>query len=301
MSRRPPCRTRAHLAALHQLPRVTTIVLLFLLVDHLAPARARADACEAEQQTVDQIQKAALAGSRLVHALEASDAQVALVGRIGTDQTKRGIRYTHVGLSLRDHPQGPWHFVHLLNDCGTARSSLFDDGPMNFFLERPFSYDAWIVIPTRSVQQALLALLESGIDHTIHHPSYSAIAHPFKVRHQNSNQWVLELLGLAFDRDAERTRLGAQAALQRLGYEPARIKLGFFERIGARRKKNVKLREHRLGELRSGGAPYVSVRSIVQFLERQSAISESFEIGHESGQQRPMTAAVARKNVRTTH
>ncbi len=265
---------------------------LVLLVALFGPlTAAQAEPCKTEPQTIDQIRDAALAGSRLVRTLDATDAQVALVARIGSDQGKRGIRYTHVGLSLRAHPQGPWHFVHLLNECGTAVSRLFDDGPMNFFLERPFSYDAWVVIPTQPVQQALLDLLARRVDHAIHHPSYSAIAHPFKEKHQNSNQWALELLALALDRGATTTRTGAQGVLRRLEFEPARIKLGLFERIGARRKKNVNIREHRLGELRSGGAPYVSVRSIVHFLERQSAIEASFEIDHHSGRQQVLTAA----------
>ncbi|HVS13241.1 MAG TPA: DUF2145 domain-containing protein [Thermoanaerobaculia bacterium] len=239
---------------------------------------AGAAECKQVPSTVAEVRQAVAAGARLVDALEATGAEVAIVGRIGTDQSERGIRYTHAGLSWRDHPAGRWHFVHMLNHCGSGDSDLFDDGPVNFFLERPFRYDAWVIVPSTELQGALAALLRAGVDEQIHEPDYSAIAHPFRARFQNSNQWLLELIALALEPEGPRTRAFAQQVLRARGFEPERVRLGFFERVGARRMDNVQLSDHQRRELRAGGYLYVSVASVARFLEQIAELDRAFEI-----------------------
>ena len=195
----------------------------------LAPA-VRAARCTEIPLTAGEVAAAARAGFGVASFLQKSGAEIALVARVGTDQSKRGIRYTHAALSWRDHAQGRWHVVHLLNHCGRPTSELFDDGPVNFFLERPFSYDALVVIPTPELQERLATLLVSGAARGLHEPDYSAIAHPFETAFQNSNQWLLELVALAVCDGTAIDRDSAQDCLRRTGYEPARVRLGFFER-----------------------------------------------------------------------
>jgi hypothetical protein len=166
----------------------------------------------------------------------------------------------------------------MLNHCATGDSDLFDDGPVNFFLERPFRYDAWVLVPSRAVQGELARLLRAGVDAAIHQPAYSAIAHPFSQRFQNSNQWLLELVALALEPEGPRTRAFAQQVLRRRGFEPERVRLGFFERVGARRMDNVRLADHRRSELREGGYLYVSVASVARFLEQVGELERSLEI-----------------------
>jgi hypothetical protein len=258
------------------LRRLCGVVALWAL---LPGARAAiAEDCKLVPSTITQVQQAVHAGSVLYGRLEATGAELAIVARIGTDQSKRGIRYTHAGLSWRDHPQGRWHFVHLLNHCGTGTSQLFDDGPVDFFLERPFRYDAWVMVPGPELQRAVVALLRAHVDRELHEPSYNAIAHPFRTRFQNSNQWLLELLALGLEPERPRTREEAQDILRRRGFEPQRVRLGFFARVGTHQMDNVSLADHDRRELREGGYLYVSVDSIAKFLARQEALAESFEI-----------------------
>lgn len=266
---------------------VTRTVITLLALSALTTAGARAEDCgDTAPRTVEELQQAVAAGSRLASELERTGARLAIVARVGSDQRRRGIRYTHAGLSLRDHPNGRWHFVHALNICAGGRSDLFDDGPVDFFLERPFAYDAWVVVPEPALQEALIALLDAGVDRRVHEPRYNAIAHPASLRDQNSNQWLLELIALALDPRGSRDRAFAQLTLERLGYRPARVKLGFFGRVGARRMKNASLRNHKFHALRAARYPYVSVGSIVRFLEQLDAVHDSFEIDHATGHRR---------------
>jgi hypothetical protein len=261
--------------------RVAPLAFVLLLAGPpLAGGAARAVAaaeCKPVPSTLTQVREGVAAGVRLVEALDRTGAELAIVGRIGSDQSERGIRYTHAGLAWRDHPAGRWHFVHLLNHCGSARSELFDDGPVTFFMERPFRYDAWVMVPDEELQQSLLELLRRGVDGRLHEPRYSSIAHPFRTRFQNSNQWLLELIALALHPDGPSTRERAQQVLRLEGFEPERVRLGFFERIGARRMDNVSLSDHSRGELRAGGYAYVSVASIARFLERVGVLAMAFE------------------------
>ena len=224
--------------------------------------------------------QAARAGYGMASFLEQTEARAAIVARVGTDQSRRGIRYTHAGLALKDHPRGRWHIVHLLNHCGSSSSELFDDGPMNIFLERPFSYDALVVIPSVEVQEGLIELMAGGAEYDLHEPRYSALAHPQSHRFQNSNQWILELVAVALRAEpaARWDRTAAQQILTESGFVPARMKLGFFERVGARRMDNVSLRDHSRRELRKGGYEWVSVASLVRYLEQQGHLLERHEL-----------------------
>ena len=244
-----------------------------------APAAAMSGGCKETPHELHQLQAAVTAGERLFDYLEESGAKVAIVARVGTDQSKRGLRYTHAGLAWRDHPRGRWHFVHQLNHCASNRSDIFDDGPVNFFLERPFSYDALVAIPSPRLQDRLGELLSTDAPRRLHTPSYSAIANPFATRFQNSNQWVLELIAVALA-EGPVTRAAAQDLLEEKGFEPERTRLGFFERIGARRMKNVSLDDHSRRELRSGGYQWVSARSVVKFLEQVGQLESRTELLH---------------------
>ena len=235
--------------------------------------------CEERSQTVADLQQATAAGLRVFGFLERSGAEVAIVARVGSDQSKRGLKYTHGGLVWRDHPLGRWGVTHQLNLCSTDRSDIYDGGLVSFFLEQPFSYDALVVIPEPGLQARLAGLLGSTAPRAIHNPAYSALAHPFETRYQNSNGWMLELIGIALQNGHPPvTRTSAQRHLRALGFVPERTRLGFFERVGARRLDNVKLRDHRRSELHSGGYRWVSIKSILAFLEAEGLVESAQEL-----------------------
>ena len=97
---------------------------------------------------------------------------------------------------LRDHPDGRWTVVHELNACGTARSSLYAQGLVNFFVDDLVAQDAKIVWPDDETSAALVALLTRDPSR-VHDADYSVIARFGSAKYQNSTAWVLETIGAA--------------------------------------------------------------------------------------------------------
>jgi hypothetical protein len=231
----------------------------------------------------DKFQKAQSAALGVYEYLNGSDANVALVGRIGSDKSKRGILYTHAGLIFRNHPKGAWILTHLLRDCDSARSDLFDEGLFDFFNGSPFSYQALVVIPARRVQDRLEELNQGSMARRLHEPRYNTLANPFRTQFQNSNQWVLEMLATAIGAESAVTgREDAIRVLSQTGYEPARMKLKFKERVMVKAggKTHVSLDDHRDSENRGrdGGYHWVSVESIVRYLEHNDLVLDKVEL-----------------------
>ena len=61
-------------------------------------------------------------------------APVAIVARAGLDLSLLGQRYSHAGVSLRDHPQGAWTVRQLYFACEEGRPRIFDQGLAAFVL-----------------------------------------------------------------------------------------------------------------------------------------------------------------------
>ena len=115
--------------------------------------------CEPYQPTALSVSKGLELGKRAFDQLDASGAEVALIARAGQNLGRYRLRWSHMGFVWRDHPDGRWTVVHELNGCGSATSSLYDEGLGNFFLDDPFRYDAMIVIPDAETQHRLVAML----------------------------------------------------------------------------------------------------------------------------------------------
>jgi hypothetical protein len=255
-----------------------TIRLLFALIVTtlalIAPAHAGRSCQEVKPDAVT-VQKALQLALATREALDASGAQVALVGRVGRDMSKHGLRYSHMAFALRDHPKGRWFLTHMLNQCGTGESALYDEGLGNFFLDDVFAFEAIIVTPTREMQARLLAAAATPLPSALHERSYSLIAHPFVARHQNSNQWVLEQIAAAFAPPGEvKNRADAQRWLRARSFEPSEIRIAPFERIGARLfAANVHFNDHTNDEMQAGRYQAVTVESVIRFVERVDAVS----------------------------
>ena len=213
----------------------------------LFPLAARAGRnCEAQAPDAEQTQKALRLATQVRQAVESSSARLVLLGRIGSDQSKRGVRYTHVGYLLREHPAGAWTVVHELNACGTGNADLFDEGLSNFYLDDPFEYETQIVIPSPSIQEKLIPLLTGPAKRSVYEATYSSIANPWSTQYQNSNGWVLEILAIALGGPGEiRNRAQAQDWLKNNGYQPQKLHIGGGERSGARLfTPNIRFGDH---------------------------------------------------------
>ena len=248
-----------------------TVFLIALAV--VAPAHG-GRSCQELKPDPATVQKALDLALLTREALDASGAEVALVGRVGRDMSRQGLRYSHMAFALRDHPKGRWVLTHMLNQCGTDASALYDEGLGNFFLDDVFAFEAIIVTPTRALQQRLLVVAATSLPLTLYERSYSLIAHPYSTRHQNSNQWVLEYIAAAMAPPGEvSNRVQAQRWLRARGYAPSEIRIAPFERFGARLfSVNVYFDDHTPDEMQAARYQTVTVESVIRFVERADAV-----------------------------
>lgn len=158
--------------------------------------------------------------------LARQQAPVAIVARAGLDLSLFGLRYSHAGLSLRDHPDAPWTVRQLYFACDEGRPRIFDQGLAAFLLGNDPRAPAQLVaiFPDLPGGPALAkAAGDAGLVRRLLGPSYSANAHAFADLHQNCNQWVAELMAVAWGKppsEAPALRAQAQAWLRASGFEP---------------------------------------------------------------------------------
>ena len=246
-------------------------VLVTLAAAGLLPAAAFAGrSCEARAPGLTETRDALALASRMVETLDASGARIAIVGRIGSDQSAHGIRYTHVGFAQRDHPAGRWTITHVLNICGASSAEMFDEGMGNFFLDEMFAFETRYVIPSAAVQDRLIATLGGPLKRRLFEREYSVIAYPFAPRYQNSNGWPLEILAAALAAPGEiSNRAQAQQWLRQNGFVPSQIRITPGERAGARLfAANVRFGDHPDEAWQQWKYQVVSGDSVLNFASR---------------------------------
>lgn len=240
--------------------------------------------CNLRELQPQEIEAALSLGLKVQEALEASSGQVALVARVGQDLSRYGLKYSHAAFAWRDHPQGRWAVVHLLNDCGTDQSDLHDEGLGAFFLDI-HRQEAAIVIPSARLQQRLVEVLAGDLPAKLHEPRYNMLSYPFNPKYQNSNQWLLEVLAAAGASDvAITTRRQAVDWLKAVGYEPTTLDLGTFTRLGGRMfRANIAFDDHPFGRRMAGRIDTATVDSIVRFLKQRDPEASLMEVSVQSG------------------
>lgn len=228
-------------AYIHRCVAVYALVFAFLSVPAVAGR-----SCDGRTPGIAETQSALTLAAATRDALDRSDARVAVIARIGSDQSARGVRYTHVGFAQREHPAGRWTVTHALNLCGDATSALFDEGLGNFYLDEMFIFETRAVIPSPEVQSRLAATLSGSAKTALFEREYSVIANPWSTRYQNSNGWAAEMLATAYAAPGTiRTRAQAQAWLRTEGFKPSRIRITPTERASTRLfAANVRYGDH---------------------------------------------------------
>jgi hypothetical protein len=224
--------------------------------------------CEDRPLSVSEVARSLDLAQRSIQALDASGAQVAIIARMGQDLSRYNERYSHAALAWRDHPAGRWVVVHLLNDCGTAHSALYNDGLGSFFLTDLYRYSAEIIIPPPAVQQRLAQVLASRAPLRLHNDKYNMLAYAFSTRYQNSNQWLMEMYAAAAAPQGEvETREEAQRWLRAAGFAPGTVHIDAATRLGARMfRANVAFDDHPFGQRMAGQIDTVTVSSVERFL-----------------------------------
>lgn len=255
---------------------IVTGLLAAALVTTTRMAEA-GQSCELVQPTAAAIGKGLELGRRAADALDESGAEVALIGRAGQDLTRYGLRWSHMGLAWRDHPDGRWTVVHELNTCATAESSLYAEGLGSFFLDDPFRYEALVIVPDIDTQRRLAAILAGDLPRAMHERRYNVVAYPFSTQYQNSNQWLLEVLASGLARDfVVADRGAAQSWLKAAGYRPTTLEIPTMTRLGGRIfKANVAFDDHPFDRRIAGHIDAVTVESVVDFLQRRGVVQDS--------------------------
>ena len=248
--------------------------LRFAVVVALAAAAASAQAgrsCEQRPPTAQAISRAMQLAERTAARLTQSGADVVVIARAGQNLSEYGLRYSHLGFAYREGEGSGavWRVVHKLNQCGSARATLYRQGLGEFFLDDLWEYEAAVVVLAPAAQAHLRAVLADNVAVArLDTPAYSMVAYPWSDRYQQSNQWALETLASAED-PAASTRARAQAWLRLHGYEPTTLHLSAFKRLGARiATANVAFDDHPNEKRFSDRIETVTVDSVFSWLAR---------------------------------
>lgn len=225
--------------------------------------------CEEKPLTTRQVEQGITLAAATARQLDASGAQVVLLARAGQDLSKYGVQWSHLGFVYKDAGAGTWRVMHKLNHCGTDLAGLYRQGLGEFFLDRPYRYDAAFVVLKPELQQALLPLLADNARVAVmNERRYSMVAYPFATTYQQSNQWVLETLA-AVAAPQVRSRADAQAWLKAQGYQPTDLRLSTLTRLGGRlTRANIAFDDHPPERRFTSHIDTVTVDSMFAWLQR---------------------------------
>lgn len=257
------------------------VALGALLLGVPRPAHAGTD-CGTQTMAPTRIADAAATSLMVVAALDERNAPMAMVSRVGTDLSKHGLRYSHAGFAVRDHRDGRWTVVHLLNDCSSDGSGLYAQGMVNFFADDLVNQDARITWLEPDIAERLAAHLLALPGDPLYTPRYNLIARPDSRQYQNSTSWVLEHIAAALPGNVKlHTRASAYRRALAQGFEPGRIRIPYSKRIvGGLFAGNLVFTDHPVATRLGGDYPVVTVRSILEWLQRSGIAAEEREWRH---------------------
>ena len=259
--------------------RKTWAAALLVLTLALPATGLAGTGCTERAATPAQLADAAATARRVQSALEQRNAPVALLARAGTDLAKYGLHYSHVAFVVRDHSNGRWTVVHLLNRCGTDRSGIYAQGLVNFFMDDLVNQDARVVWLQSGFADRLARELAGPAPLRLHEPRYNVISRPDRRVSQNSTAWVLDQLAaarLAPGTGVDRQRV--QAMQQAEGFQPDLIHIAYGQRVlGGLFSANTHFNEHPIATRLGGEYPVVTVRSILRYLEALHLVDAELE------------------------
>lgn len=225
---------RAADAARRALTRVAAAAALCAGLLGVAPAQAGAlRYCDTPAEMSHEQRDRILRFAEIVRTeFQASGQRVALVARAGLDLSRFEQRYSHAGLSLQGNAVAPWSVRQLYYACDEKRPRLFDQG-LSAFLFGMSSPDGGYVSAVFLPDEASAPLERAALDDrralALLSPVYSANAYAWGDRYQNCNQWVAEMLAMAWGGTpaGDGARLQAQHWLRDQGYAAHEFHIAF--------------------------------------------------------------------------
>jgi hypothetical protein len=162
--------------------------------------------------------------------LNAGDSDIALISRSGLDLSRFGVRYSHAALAWRA-TSGAWSARQLYYACDEGRPRIFDQGVAGFTMgtDNPSQgYISALRLPRAAADQLRPALMDGPRVLNLLAAQYSANAYAYSLQYQNCNQWVAEMLAVAWSGmpDGPGLRGRAQDWLRAHRYDPAPVPVG---------------------------------------------------------------------------
>lgn len=153
-----------------------------------------------------------------------------LISRSGLDLSRFRIRYSHAAIAWKG-ADGTWLARQLYYACDEGHPRLYDQGLAGFVMgidDPTLGYVSIVSLPTGAAQALRQAALDTPRALHLLAARYSANAYPFSLRYQNCNQWVMELLAVAWGDlpDGDDLRERAQHWLREAPYRPEPVDVG---------------------------------------------------------------------------
>ena len=161
---------------------------------------------------------------------EAKGEDAALISRSGLDLARFRIRYSHAAIAWRGE-NGAWSARQLYYACDEGRPRIYDQGVAGFAMgtdDAALGYVSIVWLPGDAAESLRRASQDSSRALNLVAASYSANAYAFSLRHQNCNQWVAEMLAVAWGdlADGDDLRGRAQDWLRAAHYAPEPVDVG---------------------------------------------------------------------------
>lgn len=207
--------------------------------------------------------------SEVLSYLDDCGAELAILSRAGSDlQAYRfdteAPRYTHSGFVVK--VGGEWRVDHLINRHEGIYGHLVRHALIDFFRDDPYAYKTGVLVPSKPLQRDIANLLQSELRGKLFCRDYSRLANPSSTRYQNSNQWLVEIIGAAQSSLTE--RCAVQHYLRSRGLEPTVLRLNpGLQLIAKTLSVNTRLDDHPWRSRFEGRIEFLIEPSIRQYLQ----------------------------------
>lgn len=181
--------------------------------------------CDKSRQTSANEQDRILLFSAAIRdELDASGSDTVIISRSGLDLSRFHIRYSHSAIATKSDT-GTWTVRQLYYACDEGHPRIFDQGLAGFAAgsDNPkLGYMSILLMPADSAKTVRQASQDTARALGLLATTYSANAYAFSTLYQNCNQWVIELLAIAWGNltGSGDTRTGAQQWLREADYDP---------------------------------------------------------------------------------
>lgn len=223
-------------------------------------------------------------------ALSSTGGDAVLISRSGLDLSRFRIRYSHAAIAWKG-ADGTWLARQLYYACDEGHPRLYDQGLAGFVMgidDPALGYVSIVSLPSEAARALRGAALDTPRALHLLAARYSANAYPFSLRYQNCNQWVMELLAVAWGKlpDGDDLRERAQQWLRAAPYRPEPVDVGSHALVFASNfVPLLHLDDHPEDDIYALKLR-VSLPSTVETFvrEQQGAASERIELCHDGRQ-----------------